>query len=245
MIGLVLGMSLRQLLGQRRTLFLAALALVPLAAAVVYRVGEGDPDPAEFAAQVVLGGLVVNGLLPLAALILGTAALGNEIEDGTIAYLLTKPVARWRILAGKLLASWGATALIVLAGAVVSGAVVLAGEGEWRILAGFLIALAAGSLAYAALFALLSLLTSRALLVGLAYAFIWEGVITNFAPGVQRLSIREYTLGIAESAADTPPDVFNADLSLALSVALLTVVTAAAAAFAMRQLARFELREPA
>ena len=44
-------------------------------------------------AHVLLDGLVVTTLLPLAALVYGTAALGAEIEDGTAVYLLSKPVA--------------------------------------------------------------------------------------------------------------------------------------------------------
>ncbi len=242
MITLVLTMSVRQLLGQRRTLLLLALGLLPVVSAIIYRAGGGgDLTIPEFTAKVVLEAFIVNGALPLTALILGTAAFGNEIEDGTITYLLAKPIARWRILLGKLLAGWGTVALIVLASTVVSVTIMLVGEGGWRLLTGFAVALLAGSLAYTALFALLSLLTSRALLVGLVYAFIWEGVVTNFAPGVQRFSVREYTLGIAEFVADTEEHIFDATLGFTFSVTLVAVVTAAAAALAVRRLSRFEL----
>ena len=36
------------------------------------------------------------------ALILGTAALGSEIEDGTAVYLLTKPIPRWLVALAKI-----------------------------------------------------------------------------------------------------------------------------------------------
>ena len=45
--------------------------------------------------------LVVRTVMPLVALIVGTAALGSEIEDGTAVYLMVKPIARWRIVAGQ------------------------------------------------------------------------------------------------------------------------------------------------
>ncbi|MXW26903.1 MAG: ABC transporter permease subunit [Dehalococcoidia bacterium] len=241
MIWLVLTLTLRQLLGQRRTLFLAAVAVLPLVAAIIYQASGGEGDAGEFTAQVVLYGLIVTALLPLTAVLLSTAAIGSEIEDGTIVYLLSKPVERWRILAGKLLAAWGATTVIVLASALVGSVVALVGEDDWSILGGFLIALAAGSLAYSSLFVMLSLFTSRALLAGIAYAFIWEGVITNFAPGVQRFSIREYTASIAEAAGDISPWVFEAELGLTYSVILVVVVTAVAAGLAVVRLARFEL----
>ena len=247
MIRLVLMLTLRQLLGQKRTLFLGAVALLPLVAAIIHRAANSDAVAAEFAAEfaaeVVLYGLIVTALLPLTAVLLATAAIGNEIEDGTIVYLLSKPAERWRILAGKLLAAWGATTAIVLGSAVVGGAVALAGADDWGVLGGFVIALAVGSLAYSSLFMLLSVLTSRALLVGLAYAFIWEGVITNFAPGVQRFSIREYTASVAEAAADTNPWVFEADLGITYSIILIVVVTVVAAGLAVRRLSRFELGE--
>ena len=131
--------------------------------------------------------------------------------------------------------------MIVLASALVGSVVALVGEADWSILGGFLIALAAGSLAYSSLFVMLSLFTSRALLAGIAYAFIWEGVITNFAPGVQRFSIREYTASIAEAAGDISPWVFEAELGLTYSVILVVVVTAVAAGLAVVRLARFEL----
>lgn len=244
MTALVLTLTLRQLLGQKRTLFLAAVGLLPVLAAIIFRAAaDADASADEFAAQVVLNALVINILLPLTALVLATAALGSEIEDGTIVYLLSKPVERWRIVAGKLLAAWGATAILVLASAVISGIVTLAGEGESRILAGFVVAVAAGSLAYSSVFVLLSLVTSRALFVGLAYAFIWEAVITNFAPGVQRFSIREFTASVAEAVGDTSPWVFDADLGTTYSVILIVVVTVVAAGLAVRRLSRFELSE--
>lgn len=244
MTGLVLSLTLRQLLGQKRTLFLAMGGLLPVLAAIIFRTAaEADASAAEFAAQIVLNVLAINILLPLTALVLATAALGSEIEDGTIVYLLSKPAERWRIVAGKLLAAWGATALLVLASAVIGGFLTLAGEGEARIVGGFVIAIAVGSMAYSSVFVLLSLVTSRALFVGLAYAFIWEAVITNFAPGVQRFSIREFTASIAEAAADTEPWVFDADLGITYSVILVVVVTAVASGLAVVRLARFELSD--
>ena len=50
-----------------------------------------------------LEGLTVTTVLPLVALVYGTAALGAEIEDGTAVYLLAKPIPRSRIIFAKLL----------------------------------------------------------------------------------------------------------------------------------------------
>ena len=40
--------------------------------------------------------------MPLVALILGTAAIGSEIDDGTAVYLMIKPIPRWRIALAKI-----------------------------------------------------------------------------------------------------------------------------------------------
>ena len=238
---LVAGMGARQLLGQRRVILPVLVALGPVLIAVIVRaVADGDMPAAEVAANI-LTGTVALIVLPLTTIILATSALGSEIEDGTAVYLLAKPVARWRILAGKLLAAWGASAAIVLAAAAVSGAVLLAGESGWNVLGGFVVALLAGSFAYCALFLMLSLLTTRALLAGIAYVTVWEGVITNFAPGVQRASIREYTLGIADLVSGAPASVIDANLGGVLSLILMAAVSAIAVAIAARRLARFQL----
>ena len=237
---LVTAMSARQLLGQRRILFPVLLTLVPVILAVIERAGTGDSAAA--GAADVLGPWVAAALLPLTTLILATSALGSEIEDGTAVYLLAKPIPRWRILAGKLLAAWGAAAVIVIAAAAVSGAIVLAGESGWNVLGGFVVALLAGTLAYSAIFLMLSLLTSRALLAGLAYVFVWEWIMTGIAPGVQRASIGEYTLGIAKLVSGAPASVIDdAELGGVLSLILMAVVSAVAVAVAARRLARFQL----
>ena len=106
MIGIIAALTLRQLLGRGRTVLLGLLALLPILLAIVYRLGSEDTDQQRWVAQVLFDGLVVTILLPLLALVYGTAALGAEIEDGTAVYLLAKPVSRAEIIVGKLLAAW-------------------------------------------------------------------------------------------------------------------------------------------
>src|ERR1044072_689602 len=87
---------LRGLLGRRRTLLLVLLAGLPVLIALLVRISGGRPD-----ADRVLDTLVVRTVMPLVALILGTAAIGSEIEDGTAVYLMIKPIPRWRIALAK------------------------------------------------------------------------------------------------------------------------------------------------
>ena len=52
-------------------------------------------------------------LLPLVAVIVGTAAVGSELDDGTIVYLLAKPVPRWLIVLVKFVVAWVVSSLLV------------------------------------------------------------------------------------------------------------------------------------
>lgn len=243
MTGVVYRLTLRQLLGRGRTILIGLLALLPVLVAVVYRLGSEDTRQQEWAASVLLDGLVVSTLLPLAALVYGTAVLGAEIEDGTAVYLLSKPVARSRIIAAKLLAGWTVTTATVLAAALVAGAIALAGEPESGILLGFGVGIVLGSLVYSALFVLLSVVTSRALIAGLIYVFIWEGLVNGLFAGTRLLSVRHYMLGIADAFVDLPASEFDAPLGPWTALALMAAFGAVTTWYAVHRLRDFEIGE--
>lgn len=235
----ILVLSLRQLLGRRRTFALIALSLLPLLVALVFKTGNADTDPADWAANTLLNGLIVTTLLPLVTLVLSTTSLGMEIEDGTIVYLLSKPLSRAQVVVSKLAASWLPAAALVSVSAASSASIALQGS-EPTLLLAFVIAVAFGALAYSSVFLLLSLLTTRALVIGLIYVFIWEGIVTELFEGTRLLSVRQYTLGVADLLTDTRK--FDANLDGVLAVALMAVVTTALVALAIRRLNRFETR---
>jgi len=82
--------------------------------------------------------------------------------------------------------------------------------------------------------------TSRALVIGLAYTLIWEGVIAGLLEGTRFLSIRQATLGIAAALGGKRPGL--QPLEPTISVVIIVVVTLGALAIAIRQLSRFEVR---
>ncbi len=243
MIGIIAAVTLRQLVGRGRTVLMGILALLPILLAVVYRLGSEDVDQPRWVARVLLEGLVVTTLLPLAALVYGTAAIGAEIEDGTAVYLLAKPVSRTEIILGKLLAAWGLTTVTVLVSGLVAGAIGLAGAPGHGLLLGFGVGLVAGSLVYSALFVMLSVVTSRALIAGLVYVFIWEGLVNGLFAGTRLLSVRHYTLSIAGIFVDLPGSVFEAKLGPVAAIVMMIAVGSASVWFAIRRLQRFEIGE--
>ena len=237
----VFTLTLRQFAGQRRSLLIFGLALIPIALAIIFRLGEHLDQHQETANF--LADIVVTVILPLACLILGTSALGSEIEDGTAVYILAKPVPRRDIIAAKFAASVLIAAAFVVPATAISGLIGLQGVSEEGIVTGFAIATLVGVLAYTAVFILLSVATSRALLVGLAYVFIWEGLITELFSGTRYLSIRQYTLGIADFFATVSKQDFEASLGGPEAFILASVAAATALVLAVRRLESFELTD--
>lgn len=244
MIRLIFFLTLGQLLRQRRALLLALLAAIPVAIALLFRFtsSEGESRLPEFVAAVMENFVVAIGL-PLTALILGTAALGQEFEDGTAFYLFSKPIPRWELVAGKLLAAWLATTLFVALAVLGTGAPLLGTDGEDGLVLAFLVATAAGSLAYVALFIALSIRFNHSLVIGLIYVFVWEGLVSNYIEGIRFLSLRAYALGIADALTDAPRNIFEARLGATAAVVLAAIVIAALAAYATRRLNRYEFGE--
>jgi ABC-2 type transport system permease protein len=228
--------TVRALLGRRRTLLIGLLASLPVLVAVLIRVGGGRPD-----AAAVLDTLVIRTVLPLVALVLGTAALGSEIDDGTVIFQLLKPIPRWRIALAKTAVAAGLTGALVLPPMIVTG-LLLGGTGGASIglAVGFTLAALVGGLAYAVGFTALGLVTSRALIVGLGYTLVWEGVLAGILEGTRFLSVRQATLGVA--AALTGRDVGVDPLTPLASLVVLVAVTSIGFGIAALRLRTFQVR---
>lgn len=220
----------RGLLSRRRTILMVLLALVPVLVALLVRIGGRTVDSAG-AAENVMDLLVIRAVLPLLALVFGTAALGSELDDGTAVYTLVKPLPRWQIVLAKLVVAAGLTAALVAPSVVLVGLLIVGG-GAADVIGRFLAASLLGSIVYSAVFLALGTLTSRALIIGLVYTLLWEGGLAGLFEGVQVLSVRQYVLGVAGAGTLDPVGGF----------VLAAVVATGAFALASTRLGRFEVR---
>jgi ABC-2 type transport system permease protein len=227
--------TLRALLGRRRTLLMLLLAGIPILVGLIVRAnGPGVRDVAA-----TLDGLVIRVVLPLVALVFGTAALGSELEDGTAVHILTKPIRRSTIVLAKIAVAGTLTAAMVVPSTVVAG-ILLARPGTESLATTFALALGmlAGSYLYVAVFVALSVITSRGLLIGLGYALIWEGLLAGLLPGSQVFSVREYVRGIAQMLSpDSIDSVVGSGAAIYAAIALV-----AATVIASLRLAAYEVR---
>ncbi len=238
MIPALVSLTLRALLNRRRTLLLGLLGALLVLVAVIFRLG--NPDAAEatrFTGRLVADfGLAV--LLPLVTVIVGTAAVGSELDDGTIVYLLAKPVPRWLIVLVKFVVAWLVSALLVAVPILIGG--VIGTGGDPAIGIGYAVAAVVGALEYAAVFLALSLVTSRALVVGLAYVVVWEGVVAGLFAGTRILSVRQHVLAVGDALVTD--GAVGAELEPGIALLVIAAVVVLAVALAMRRLTMVELR---
>lgn len=194
MNGTVAQLTARSLLGGRRVWLLMALPGVLLLLAIASRWLAGSNDGITVAH---LGGFSLATVVPLLGLIAGTGAIGPEIDEGSIVYLLSKPLSRYSIATSKVVVAVGVIAVFAALPTFLAG-LILAGLSDRLAVAYALGALVAGT-AYGALFVLLAVMTRNAVVIGLLYALIWETLIGNFVPGAQTLSIQQWALAITEN----------------------------------------------
>ena len=238
MIPTLASVTLRGLLNRRRTLLLALLGILLIGVAALSRLSEPtEADALTFTGRL-LADFGVAVLLPLVAVIIGTATIGSELDDGTIVYLLAKPIPRVLIVAVKGIIAW----LLVVA--LVSPAILLAGlvgtGGDSELGTAYAAAAAVGALEYTAVFIALSLFTLRALVIGLAYVVIWEGVVAGLFAGTRILSIRQHALAVGDALAGE--GAVSAELTVVGALLVAGAVAALAFVLAVRRLQRMELR---
>jgi ABC-2 type transport system permease protein len=214
-------LTVRQFTGGRTARLALVLSLIPALFAAIYVARPWEVTPTEFTIDL-FRELVVPTLLPIVVLIPATAAFGNELEDGTLSYLLMKPVSRLRLVLGKYAAMLLVTIPALLIGLAITTLIASRGPDAGD-LGRVLVAMAGASAAAVALlgavFLLVSLLIPRALLAGMIYIFAWESLLGRFLPGVRAISSREHALRVFDG-------ILNDDFLTASNAALTMLVVA-------------------
>lgn len=224
----VVRLTARGLLGKRRALLMALLPVLLLGLAIAIRLATGVDEQI---ADGVLSGFALVTMVPLLAVIAGTGVLGPEIDDGSVVYLLAKPIGRPTIVASKLLVAVATVTLFAAVPTLLAGLILAGTAGGLAV--GYAIGAAVAGAAYCALFLLLSVLTRNAVIVGLLYAVVWEAVVGGFVPGAQTLSILQWSLAVTRSVVGAPVD---SAVSLPVGGTLLLLVSVGSTWFAGQRL---------
>ena len=235
------GLTFRQALAKRRWLVITLLAAAPVVMAALARAyGTVDDEPLKnFAGAASYP--IFSVVVPIIALLLAASSFASEIEDGTLIYLLAKPISRTEIVLTKLLVT-GLIAVILAAGStLITGMILLRGLDPTHLVLGFAAGAALGAFLYTALFLALGLITKRGMLIGLTYLVIWEGSLGSFFQGTRTLSVRQYMLALADAISSVDKEVFQAQLVPKTAYIMSAVVAVGAIALCISKLRKFEI----
>ncbi|MEV6198449.1 ABC transporter permease [Streptomyces sp. NPDC051771] len=222
-------LTYRALLGRRRAAILFLLPGLLLLIATAVRVINGADD--QVAADL-LGGFALATMVPLIGVIAGTGAIGPEIDDGSIVYLLSKPVKRPTIIMTKLIVAIAVTMAFSAVPTLIAG-FILNGNGQ-QVAVAYTVAALVASIAYSALFLLLGTISRHAVVIGLVYALVWEALFGSLIAGARTLSVQQWALALAEKV--TGDGLISSDVALPTAAVLLVAVTLGATWFAGHKL---------
>ena len=238
----------RSLLGRKRTVLLALLPLALLGLCALARILAGlDADlRAELEGTLapdLLGAFGIAIMMPLLGLIAGTGSIGPEIDEGSIVYLLAKPINRYSIVVTKLVVAVGVIVVFGVLPIAIAG-VVLTGE-VGRVTVAFTVGALCAGIAYAALFLLLAVVSRNAVVFGLVYALVWESLVGGLVPGAQTLSVQQWSLAVVKEVLGDAagPLAVDAAVGFGTAAVFLVLVTALATAYAGRRLQVLRLTE--
>jgi len=190
----VFDLTLQGLLRGGRSAVLAVLVGMPLVFALLYRLAALSGHPP--VSGVGLYGLVfalysTRNVLPLAALLSAGTLVADEVEGQTLTYLLTRPIPRTSILAGKYAGHLVAVLALALPTTLLSFVIFGGPSALLSQPAALLRDLGVTALVlavYTALFTLMATLLRRPMLPGLLFLFGWE-FLANFPGDLPRLTI--------------------------------------------------------
>jgi ABC-type transport system involved in multi-copper enzyme maturation permease subunit len=213
----VFDLSLEGMVWSRRSLLMVVLLGGPALLSLAFRIFLARLPPRMGAFDfygVMIAFVYVRNVLPLAALFYATALIADEVEGKTITYLLTRPIQRVSVLAGKF-AAYLVTTLSLALPAVVITFFLLNTTRGWSRIGGLVPELFRDMgvmiltlVVYGAFFTLMGVLLRRPVIPGLLFLFVWE-LIAN-APGyLPRFTITAYLRSLIHHR---PPDEGMAEI---------------------------------
>lgn len=256
----VLELSLGEMLWSRRTIFMGLVVGLPVVLALVIRLFDVVGASGIRINNVAIDGPAVFGLIiwafflkfsiPVLGVFYGTSLIADEVEDRTITYLFSRPIAREAVLLGKFLAYLVCTVLVVLPSIMLIWLLVIPMGGSFGAnfidLVKDLGIVAIGLAVYGSVFAFIGAKFKRPLLIGLVFVFGWEQAVLIFPGYLRQISVAYYLQGLVphampnDSFASMVQAIFRETPSLANSLVSLALITIVFLSFAARIVAKRE-----
>lgn len=228
MNGTIAQLTAVSLLRKWRGVLLALLPAGMLLLALAMRwLGGGD----EGVARDTLNAVGLSMVIPLVALIVGTGAISTEVDDGSLVYLLTKPIPRWKITATKMAVAAAAALAFTVIPTLLTG-FILTGE-LGALTGGYVAAAATACIVYCALAVMLGAFVRQAVLVGLIYILMWEGLIAGLVDGARTLSVQHWAAAVGSEVSG---GAVEGEMHIAVALVLVVTTTVAALWYAGHRL---------
>ena len=195
----VFKIALERMLPRVRSFWVFALLFLPVILAGLFRnYAPRDASVSGFELYgVAIALFYVRNLLPLVALLFGSALISDSVDSKTLTFFLTRPISRLSIFLGEFLA-YMVTVITLSVPCIVLTYLVLcvgtpqgAGFGAMDLMQD-LAACVLVLFTYGAVFALLGVSLKRPLIPGLLFLFVWEGFVANFPGDAPNYTISAY-----------------------------------------------------
>lgn len=180
-------MSVRQSLPLRRTVVLLLIQLAPTGIFLLSTANRTTAAGTE--ALVEIGGATLFALaIPVVSIVLGSSTFGVERRDQTLSFIALRPISRTALAGTKIVASIVAASLINVVGAIALGAAHAIRFGEPGLIGGLVIGVLITTAIYVSLTTPLGFLTDRAVIIALAYLFVFENGAAAALGGLATMS---------------------------------------------------------
>jgi len=154
--------------------------------------------------------MMLTASLPLAAMLSCGPLVSNEVSDGTLVYLLTRRLSRQSVLLAKFLGAVSSlVAVAVLSQTFLFLAFVLGqyamtgGELGAALLGGFVV-VAVGTVVFAAVFNMISMIFRKPLSVGVGFLIVTEWIFLTLPVGIRRLTVGYHLRSLLNGITDSP-----------------------------------------
>ncbi len=219
---------LRDGIHSRRAVWILVMGMIPVAAALVLLLSSRIFENSDLNLRLIYPQftylMFLHFLLPLAAVFTGTAVIGDEVEERTLQYLITRPVPRWSIVAFKALAGVVTVGAVILVSFALTYIIMTAGSGQARLARGipsFLRSCGAmilGLAVYMPLFGFIGGVLKKPVFAGLLFVFGWESAVAWFPGNARFLTVAHYLHSLFPETIRIDPDsIGNSFFGIAIS----------------------------
>jgi len=183
---------------------------LPVLAVLAVRVWYDGPD---LTPQILLSTLsydtFIPFLIPLVAMAVGTSAIGEQVEEGTIVYYWTRPIPRWAIYLGRLLAAQFVAATLLVFSLALCFTGMVWGNLESitfhfiKLYFDTCCLLVVGAFVYSAVFACIGTYVRKPMLPSILFAFGWEPLVSDIPQRIQEYTVRFHLRNLIDTGEVT------------------------------------------